>query len=185
MNREPDPTAVLRDEHRRILQVLDILEQLLVGGLTIPAGMDRLEACIGFLRLYADACHHAKEEDILFPEMERELPEAGGLVRAMLEEHREARRLLAIMHRVLPGARKGSDAELDALHEAGHDYIHLLRSHIAREDGGLFEMADGALARPACARVCAAYERCRHSPAEGHTEEDLERMAEIILGASG
>ena len=41
-----------------------------------------------FFSQFADKCHHAKEEDLLFPLLkERGIPEQGGPIGVMLHEH--------------------------------------------------------------------------------------------------
>ena len=80
------PTAVLRDEHRLILQVIDVLESLLNSGAADGEyDFDALDRCTSFFRLFADACHHGKEEDLLFPELEAKgIPREGGPIGVML-----------------------------------------------------------------------------------------------------
>jgi len=64
------PTAVLRDEHVLILEVADTLERMLADEADgVPLDFDAVDRCITFFRLFADACHHGKEEDLLFPEL--------------------------------------------------------------------------------------------------------------------
>jgi hemerythrin-like domain-containing protein len=47
---------------------------------------------VDFVRNFADRCHHAKEEENLFPRMEaRGVPRDGGPIGVMLFEHEEGR----------------------------------------------------------------------------------------------
>ena len=66
------PTAELSHEHLSIVKMIGILgkiaERLDAGGAVPP---DDPARCVEFLRVFADKCHHAKEEDHLFPEMEK------------------------------------------------------------------------------------------------------------------
>ena len=64
-------TQRLREEHVWILRVADVLERL-VEASEAGAAMDfeAVEDCVTFVRLFADACHHGKEEDLLFPALE-------------------------------------------------------------------------------------------------------------------
>ena len=57
----------LRDEHEAILYGLDILEEL-ADRLEDrqPVEIEDLEALVDFLRLFADRCHHGKEEGLYF-----------------------------------------------------------------------------------------------------------------------
>jgi hemerythrin-like domain-containing protein len=62
------PTEILSSEHRVIEQVLDCLEAM-VKGLRAgkPLEEERAATALYFLRQFADACHHGKEEERLFP----------------------------------------------------------------------------------------------------------------------
>lgn len=60
-------TEVLKTEHRAIelmLRILDNVSDRLERGETVDTG--DLEAMVEFIRVFADRCHHAKEEDHLF-----------------------------------------------------------------------------------------------------------------------
>ena len=69
-----DPIHQLSHEHRYILKVvhgLSAIDQELAAG-RVP-DLARLRNIVAFMREFADQCHHAKEEAILFPAMLRRL----------------------------------------------------------------------------------------------------------------
>lgn len=172
-----DATGLLRAEHRLILEVASILERLLDAG---GGDVEALGDCVAFFRLFADACHHGKEEDLLFPALQDEgMPGDVGPIAVMLEEHRIGRRFVGRMAEALRVLDGGTAAEFD---EAGRGYIELIRAHIAKEDGVLFEMADGMITGPACRDLCAAYEKVCARRFDGRTLEDLEGLAESLRG---
>src|SRR3989304_1422677 len=86
-------TGVLRQEHDAILRMLEVAEAVarqLDRGENVPA--DTLAGLLEFFRLFADRCHHGKEEDLLFPLLEKKgLPRAGGPLGGMLGEHERGR----------------------------------------------------------------------------------------------
>lgn len=184
-----DTTAVLRREHRRILEVVDVLEDLLAAehaatadGSPAPLDFDTVGKCIQFFRLFADACHHGKEEDLLFPELEsRGLPHDTGPIAVMLHEHRLGRAHVAAMKSSLAGARAGDAERRGQLLDAGRSYIDLIRGHILKEDNVLFEMADQMVDPPACMRLCAAYADVEGRPFEGCSKAQLEALADEIV----
>ena len=182
MNR-PDPTAVLREEHRWILEVAGALERELDRASPGNPDPDQLERCVRFIRLFADACHHGKEEDQLFPVLvDHGMPRESGPIAVMLAEHREGRRLAGIMNEALPGIREGDAAAMSSFEGAGRDYVSLIRGHIGKEDGVLFQVADEIISAPACARLCEAYEKTCSSTFEGCTKAELEELGREILG---
>jgi hemerythrin-like domain-containing protein len=137
------PTDVLRDEHRVIERVLDATEKQVHSG-----RIDRrffVEA-LDFFRNFADGCHHAKEEDELFPVLESAgIPREGGPIGCMLHEHEEGRAFLRRVSDHLDRAVMGDAAAAKEVRDAATGYIRLLRQHIQKEDDVLFVMAEHAL----------------------------------------
>lgn len=140
-------TEVLKSEHRVIEQVLSCLlaaANKLERDHEIDA--DTFRQAIEFFRLFADRCHHAKEEGALFPLLtERGLPEEGGPVGVMLYEHEEGRRHVRTMDEALPAAEKGERFARTRLVEHAREYAALLQEHIRKEDDCLFDMAERML----------------------------------------
>ena len=87
------PAEQLREEHQGITLMLKILEKVCAKmeaqGKVNP---DHLERIVEFFRIFADKCHHGKEEDLLFPEMEKAgIPREKGPIGVMLAEHSQGR----------------------------------------------------------------------------------------------
>jgi hemerythrin-like domain-containing protein len=141
------PTAELSQEHQGILEMIRILAKMaerLEAGTPVEAG--DLEAALDFIRVFADKCHHAKEEGHLFPEMERAgIPRGRGPIAVMLAEHEEGRKHVAAMARALRGAGKGHKKAMAAFAAAARGYGELLTQHIFKEDNILYPMADNRL----------------------------------------
>jgi hemerythrin-like domain-containing protein len=157
------PTDILRDEHRVILHALLTLEsaaeQLAAGG-ALPEG--RWTGMIAWLRAFADRNHHAKEEKVLFPAMIRAgVPDDGGPIAVMLEEHAEGRALLATMYTAAEPADQAA---------AAHRYIRLLRDHIDKENEVLFPLADAVLDERDQAEVCRELANLETQSMETHRE---------------
>ena len=187
MNQTETATSRLRGEHQLILQVADAMQALLAGA-DGPDGLDfdAIGDCVTFIRLFADACHHGKEEDLLFPELEAAgLPRHQGPIAVMLHEHQQGRLLARRMADSLPTARKGDDQALSDLEGAARGYIDLIREHILKEDRILFEMADHAVRGPACDRLCGGYGAVCARRFEGHSKEELQTLAFSICRRAG
>jgi hemerythrin-like domain-containing protein len=138
------PTEELVAEHRAVLVALEILEKVAPA---VAAGDGRavkdLEKLLDFLRGFVDACHHGKEEDVLFPELERlGIPREGGPIGVMLLEHQAGREHIRAMAEGLEGRRLGDPGASAAILEHARGYAELLRSHIHKENSILFPMAD-------------------------------------------
>ncbi len=58
--------------------------------------------------MFADQCHHGKEEDLLFPAMEAAgIPRESGPIGVMLEEHNIGRQYVRGMAEAVSGYRAG------------------------------------------------------------------------------
>ena len=61
-----------------------------------------MHAFIGFLKEFADKCHHGKEEGLLFPAMVAAgIPDKGGPIGVMLAEHTQGRQFIRDMEESL------------------------------------------------------------------------------------
>jgi hemerythrin-like domain-containing protein len=177
----PHPTRVLREEHGWILRVADVLEGLLALDHE-ATDYDAIGKCVTFFRLFADACHHGKEEGMLFPALEAcGLPGDSGPIAVMLYEHRLGREAVAAKGSAHPQAREGDPGARARLLDAGRAYVDLIRAHIGKEDHVLFDMADEMVCGEARTGLCAAYDgTCAHT-FEGCTKAQLEDLGREIL----
>jgi hemerythrin-like domain-containing protein len=183
MSSNETATAMLREEHRMILEVAGVLSEILTReeeGAELD--FDSIAECVSFFRLFADACHHGKEEDLLFPELEAKgMPSDSGPIAVMLHEHRQGRQFVKHMADALSGARSGEDRAGSILRKAARGYIDLIRGHIAKEDNVLFNMADQIVVGSSCQNLCSAYGVVCQRRFEGRTKEELETLAGGLL----
>jgi hemerythrin-like domain-containing protein len=141
------PTAELSQEHQAILLMIRVLEKMSERlEARQPLDPDHLEKAVDFIKVFADKCHHGKEEDLLFPAMEKAgVPVCRGPVGIMIQEHVWGRCFVKGMVRGLAGIRQG-DAGVAALFaESARGYAALLTQHIHKEDHVLYPMADARL----------------------------------------
>lgn len=175
-------SGVLRAEHQVILSVCSVLSRLVrrsEGG----EGFEReaFGRCVEFFRFFADAFHHAKEEDLLFPALEAQgIPRDGGPIGVMLYEHTQARRFTQEMADALDAEdRKEPDAK-ERFHAAALQYVELLTNHIHKEDNVLFNMADQVITGEKESSLCGKFCEIGCKEFGGHKREDLERMAAAL-----
>jgi len=134
---------ILMNEHRLIEQVLGSLETFVAE---VETGLEPQRPVLadygGFLRGFADACHHGKEEDILFQRMtERGFSRDSGPVAVMLHEHRVGRGHVAVLREAGGGSGPLAPVETRLVLEHAGAFIPLLRAHILKEDRILYPMA--------------------------------------------
>jgi hemerythrin-like domain-containing protein len=142
------PTDLLSQEHRAIESKLNLLEQELRAAVSgAPLNRAFFDETLDFFRNFADGCHHAKEENLLFPLLtERGMPADGGPIAVMLAEHDAGRAYLRAVRDNLDAAVGGSKGAREQVCANAEAYIELLRHHIYKEDNILFRMAKSLLA---------------------------------------
>jgi hemerythrin-like domain-containing protein len=141
------PTGVLITEHNAVLLALQILEKVEERlGTEAADASEHLDQLIDFFGGFVDRCHHGKEEDVLFPELQkRGLPREGGPIAVMLAEHEGGRGYIRKMSEGLARLRNGDSNALRDIRENSIGYSALLRAHINKENCVLFPMADRLL----------------------------------------
>ncbi len=167
-----DAVETLMNEHRTIERVLDALvgfaEDTVRRGTTEKEELARF---VTFVREFADACHHGKEEDILFAAMvDAGFPRNGGPVAVMLHEHDQGRALVRILRDRAEQPGGWSDGDRQEIAEVARGYSAMLHAHIHKEDAILYPMAEQHLPPEVMERVaqdCARYDAAR----EGNHEK--------------
>lgn len=139
-------TDLLKEEHHGVKISLRILEQLGAKLVETPGAQGAiyaadLERLIEFFKVFVDKCHHAKEEDVLFPALVG-TPIASDLVRELLGEHAAGRKLVVEMAEELKKYQTGNKNAVSAIRKAAKSYDQLLTAHIAKEDRDLYTIAD-------------------------------------------
>ncbi|MEW6034778.1 MAG: hemerythrin domain-containing protein [Chloroflexota bacterium] len=177
-------TEELKHEHqiiKRMLAVLDTAAARAEGGQALPP--DFFSRAVDFIRNFADRCHHGKEEDNLYPAMERRgIPREGGPIGVMLVEHEQGRAYVKGMQEAGQRLAKGDRAALKEATGNARGYSRLLNQHIDKEDNILYAMADQVLSTTDQQELMAKFEeveRERIGPGKHHEYvklvEDLER----------
>ncbi|MFQ5461584.1 MAG: hemerythrin domain-containing protein [Phycisphaerae bacterium] len=176
------PSAVLRAEHQVILKVLGVLKSLMQR-FDRGEGFEgqALGECVEFFKFFADACHHAKEEDLLFPLLEeRGIPRDGGPIGCMLEEHRQARAFTQQMADALNALAEGDRSGEPRFREAARSYWELLENHIFKEDNVLFTMGDQVMCDADQDALCGKFCEAMCGSFGGKKNTELEAMAEAL-----
>lgn len=141
------PTEQLKAEHEGIKLMLMVLGKILGKPETI--NQEHFAKILEFLKIFVDKCHHGKEEDLLFPAMEKAgVPRDGGPIGVMLMEHVQGRGYVKGMSDAFDKFKKDRKA-MTAIVENGNNYIELLTQHIEKENNILFAMADRVLSKEA------------------------------------
>jgi hemerythrin-like domain-containing protein len=138
-----DAIEILMDEHRnieRMLAAIDVCAGRLGRGEDVTR--EDVHAFVRFIREYADALHHGKEEDMLFQDlMQHGMSRDAGPLAVMYAEHDEGRRYVGTIAAMAEGEGPFDDADRGTIANAMRAYTNLLRGHILKEDQVLYVMA--------------------------------------------
>jgi hemerythrin-like domain-containing protein len=176
-------TDILRKEHDAILKMLDatdaVGQKLVLGEKVTP---DTLNGILEFFRLFADRCHHCKEEDLLFPLLEKKgIPRSGGPIGVMLSEHDHGRELVHEMDLASTHFPDSSGVSHLRWAQAAAEYTALLREHIAKENTVLFPVAENLLTNKEQEWLAREFERIEIEKMGVGTHERLHaRMNQLL-----
>jgi hemerythrin-like domain-containing protein len=164
------PLKQLVDEHvlikRLVAAVPGVLQMVDVG---VAEDRQVLLDAVDFVRSYADAFHHAKEEDILFTYFDSSL----AMIQVMLADHETAR---AHVRRVAEAVEQ-QDGDTVAEHLGA--YGRLLTAHIQREDEILYPWMDGELTTAEVGELFSRFAAVDQAAGQGFTERYTGLVAEI------
>lgn len=138
------PTEILIKEHDAISTMLKIIkavsEKVENNGNVEP---EHLSQIVEFIQVFADKCHHGKEENLLFKSMAKAgMPEKGGPIAVMLSEHETGRQFVRKMDAAASAFSNGDRSAADQFIKNARGYVSLLSGHIQKENNILFPMAD-------------------------------------------
>lgn len=175
------PVEVLMSEHRTIERVLAAVETRLAESAGAVFPYEFMTQALDFFRNFADGCHHAKEEELLFPLLEaRGVARERGPIGCMLKEHVQGRAYLATVRANLDAARDGSTEALAEVRHAAAGYIGMLREHIYKEDNILFQMAIRALSPGDVSQLAAGFVEPSNPRLSPETRERYRRLADAL-----
>lgn len=178
-----DSIQLMMEEHQYILRMLTVVRKacfrVYQGEAVNYEDFDRM---IDFIRNYADAHHHGKEEKLLFNEMVEHLGPLGNklITHGMLVEHDLGRlyiqELKAAMDRVQAG---DEESKLDIIANA-IGYTHLLKRHIDKEDSVVYTFAKRQLSKDILDQVDRKTEEFEKSATGNGTQEHYKSLLEVL-----
>ncbi len=181
-------TEILKEEHKvikRMLTILNVASEKLEKGEEVSPSV--FKKAIDFIRIFADSCHHGKEEETLFPFIEqRGIPREGGPTGVMRMEHEQGRNFVKALASAVTKYEQGDENAKAAIIENARGYTELLAQHIPKEDDILYPLADRVLSSSEQKELSEKFESIeKERIGEGkhheyvHLVEELEEQLEI------
>jgi len=178
------PTDELKEEHQGILFMLRILDKVAARiESRLPVEIEHLSSIVEFLQVFADRCHHGKEEELLFPALEKSgIPKEGGPIGVMLKEHQEGRSFIRGMADALEKFKKGESKNLNDYAQNARSYMALLTQHINKEDRVLFPVGEKVLSKEVQEELSKGFEKIEAERIGAGTHEELHKLLKKLEG---
>lgn len=175
-------TRQLRDEHEGIKVMLRIIENVCKQAESGERLMiEHFEGILEFLKVFVDKCHHAKEEEVLFPALEAlGIPKEGGPIGVMLHEHALGRGLIKDIDKAFTEYRNGGKAALKEVNQSAKEYIFLLFNHIGKENNMLFVMAENRLSEEQQEELYEGFEKIEEERIGTGKHEEFHKMIHAL-----
>lgn len=142
---------MLEEEHKvilRMVKVLNAMHKRFESGGSVDTAT--LTEVVDFFRAFADKGHHAKEEDVLFPTLERNGVRSQGCpIGTLTGEHKQGRALMTALNDAIDKYARGDSTAKATISASIKAAIELYTDHIWREDYLLFPMTEKVLPKPA------------------------------------
>jgi hemerythrin-like domain-containing protein len=135
-------TESLRKDHdliEKVIKSMQVTLELLKSDKKIPESI--LMPVVDFSKNFTDVCHHGKEEESLFPALEKTgMPRNMGPIAVMLMEHQITKQIATQMEQSAKQYLQSGSAE--KLASDISQYIEHVSAHLWKENNRLFMMAE-------------------------------------------
>ena len=139
---------------------------------------------VSFIRGFADAYHHGKEEDILFVAMvEHGFPREVGPIPVMLREHDLGRSLVSVLDGLAQQSTTWSEQDRATLARTVREFSTLLRQHIQKEDQILYPMADTRLPEPVKEEMFRRFQAFEEQQTSSGEQQRLRALGDALIEA--
>jgi len=136
-------TSDLEKEHNAILLMLDILEKIsdnMDQEIDIPD--NHLDGLSRFFTIFADKCHHGKEEQLLFPTLkDKGVDMNKEPFASIFEDHKEGKIYISNMLDAIDSYKTTKSGQSKFIQNA-RKYINLLQQHIEKENQDMFRITN-------------------------------------------
>ncbi|GAA0316554.1 hemerythrin domain-containing protein [Streptomyces polychromogenes] len=176
-----DAIVMLREDHRQIRKLIRAYRAAGDGGAASPAGTRHAAAdpaakaeAVGRL-LHLLSVHTYIEDEVMYPQVRRLLPQTGPAVLGFHEEHHVAD--------VLAGELAGMDPGDEAYDAKAGVLMDAVERHMAAEEGDWFPEVRRAVGRKELQGIGARMAEARERAPEGPHRPLLRRLGDAMTGA--
>ena len=175
------PTDILEAEHRviqKMVGAMAVIAEALEAGR--EADTETLRGVVEFMRIFADKCHHGKEERHLFPLLEQKgVPARGCPLAVLVHEHDRGRTLVGQLSEAIDAYWRDGVSGRAPVAKSLHALVELYPGHIWKEEYLLFPMTNKILNSEEQVVLRQRFEAIEEGIGRD-VHERLERMAQRI-----
>jgi hemerythrin superfamily protein len=164
-----DAITILRDDHKRVEKLFKQFEKIADGT------DDKAKSSVVAEIIRELSVHAAVEEQVFYPSIRKEVPDADDVVLEGLEEHHVVKWTLSELEGMRPTEERFK-AKVTVL-------IESVRHHVEEEEGEMFPKVREALGRKALQEMAESMEAVRTvAPTRPHPKAPDEPPANLIAG---
>ena len=176
-----NPIEQIKSEHRVIGKAvwsLQVLAESLKRGDPVDPAL--LASELAFIRGFTEDCHHRKEEEVLFPTIERELRTAlTDPIPEFIEAHAESRRLTSVLGSAIEAYAAGEKDQAIAIATLAEEYAHLSIEHMRMENVVVVGLITNTLLADKKLEVAERFQLIEEELGSGYHEK-YEELAELL-----
>lgn len=135
----------LREDHRNMAVVLNILDDLVVQ---MDAGKDPdfelFDEIMRYMTVYSDAVHHPKE-DVVYEQLRKKRQDLAEHLDHVPDDHNDIAHLGSLLRDEVEAINAGAAVRRDRMIEDTAAYVKRLRNHMQWEEEDLFKRIDKML----------------------------------------
>jgi hemerythrin-like domain-containing protein len=138
------PIGILMVEHRLIERMVALMQRELERfDQGKKPDLMFIDGAIDFAKTYADACHHGKEESILFDRlaMKKLLPEHKKLMDELVLEHIQSRKIITNLEMARESYLKGDPDAVGSILTICRSLAEFYPGHMEKEEGDFFTVS--------------------------------------------
>jgi hemerythrin-like domain-containing protein len=172
----------LREDHRNMTQVLNVLEQV---GESARAGenpdFELVDEIMRYMTVYPDAVHHPKE-DIVYDELKSKRPELADGLDGIPKDHQEIAVLgMKLRHEVEAIIAGAAVLRVQLVNDL-NEYVSRLRKHMQWEEDDLFQRIDEMIGEQSVAVDVEAFQHIKDPVFELEVESAFRRLMDSLKG---
>lgn len=150
--------TIIQNEHKSLGAVLYSLRRLVDE---IDQGkhpnFEVFHGLLTYIDRFLDTYHHPKENDFLFPILEKRCPESSDLIAQLAQQHIDGEKYFIAMIKSLSAYEFAGKAEFPRFREAVYQYTSFEMDHANKEEKEILPIARKKLKPADWARIDAAF----------------------------